>query len=398
MPLLKCERCVSGFPQTALPGSTPDGTDNRRVIRSFTWQPGENLPATSSTDTATAPSTDGWTWVDLDAESPRTVEETCRVFGVPSVLVAEALAVASLPTLEEYRDVIHVVLNTLHTDSSGRIVPNEVDIFLGPGYILSIHDGALVSSASLIEKLEQGIGLSAASPSGLLAQLAMAGSRRFPVLIDQLETELDSIEELAMRADARALNEVYALRRDVIVLRRVLVPQRQIYQELADGGHPLIDETTRRELERVVDYQAQILESLEAARSLLGSVLETYRGAVADQTNEIIRVLTVFSAILLPLTLVSGIFGMNFVNLPLAREPMGFWITVGAMALMALSLWLYFGRRRFVGTPRLSDLPKAVGLGIYHVGRAPIRVVADGIESTIRHVTGTAEERDQGQT
>jgi magnesium transporter len=209
----------------------------------------------------------------------------------------------------------------------------------------------------------------------------MVGSRRFPALIDHVEAELDSLEELAMRADPRAINEVYALRRDVILLRRVVVPQRQIYDELAEGGHPLLDEPSRREFERVADYQSQILESLEAARSLLGSVLETYRGAIADQTNEIVRVLTVFSAILLPLTLISGIFGMNFVEIPLAEDPRGFWIVVAAMAIGAVALWIYFGRRRFVGTPRLRELPKAVGLGIFSIGTAPIRVVAGGIRS-----------------
>lgn len=195
-----------------------------------------------------------------------------------------------------------------------------------------------------------------------------------------------------MRADPRALNEVYALRRDVIVLRRVFVPQRQIYDALAEEGRPLVDEASREEFERVTDYQARILESLEAARSLLGSVLETYRGAVADQTNEIVRVLTVFSAILLPLSLVAGIFGMNFVGIPLGDSPYGFWLIVSIMAVIAIGLWVYFGRRRFVGAPRLSELPKAVGLGIYHVGTAPIRVVAGGIESTIRLVTGNQDE------
>jgi hypothetical protein len=156
-----------------------------------------------------------------------------------------------------------------------------------------------------------------------------------------------------------------------------------------------VDEMSREAFERVSDYQTQILESLESARSLLGSVVETYRGAVADRTNDIVRVLTVFSAILLPLTVISGVFGMNFVDIPLADEPFGFWLTVGAMAILATGLWFYFGRRRFVGTPRLSDLPKAVGLGIYQVGTAPIRAVAGGIESTIRFVargTGTNDD------
>jgi len=337
----------------------------------------------------------GWIWIDMSAESPTAIVELCSAFDIPKSFIDEALAEASLPMIEERREIIYVVLNAFRSTSEGRLAPSEVDFFLGPNFVISVHEGDIVSTTTVQERFDQGIGLTVPTPSGLLAQLAMVGSRRLPGLIDQLEGKLDVLEELAMAADARALNEVYALRRDVIVMRRVLVPQRQIYDELAEpGGHPLVDEDSRREFERVADYQAQVLESLETARSLLGSVLETYRGAVADRTNEIIRVLTVFSAILLPLTLISGIFGMNFVDIPLADHEYGFWIMVGAMALLAGVLWYYFGRRRFVGTPRLSDLPKAVGLGIYQVGTAPIRAVAEGIGSTIRLVTGNQDDRD----
>jgi magnesium transporter len=220
----------------------------------------------------------------------------------------------------------------------------------------------------------------------------MVGSRRYPALIDALESQIEALEELAMRGDPRTITESYALRRDIVVMRRVLVPQRQIYDELAEGGHPLIDAESRHSFDRVTDFQAQILESVEAARSLLGSVLESHRGAVADQTNEIVRVLTVFSAILLPLALVTGIFGMNFVEIPLAAHRYGFWIIVGLMALGAVALWLYFGTRGFVGAPRLSELPRAVGVGLYHVGTAPIRVVAEGLESLVGKDDETASD------
>jgi magnesium transporter len=325
---------------------------------------------------------DSWVWLDLSAESPTTVKETCHRFGIPDTFIADTLAEGSLPMLQEQRDLLYVVLNVFRTTSSGRLGPSEVDLFIGTNFVLSIHDQDVPSIETVMERLDRGVGLTARSPAGLVAHLAMVGSRRFPGLIDHVENQLDTLEELAMRADPHALTEVYALRRDVIVLRRVVVPQRQIYDELAEeGGHPLIDEASRREFERVTDYQSQILESLEAARSLLGSVQESYRGAIADQTNDIVRVLTVFSAILLPLTLISGIFGMNFVEIPLADNPIGFWLMVGAMAVIAVALWIYFGRRRFVGGPRLSDLPRAVGLGLFHVGTAPIRVVAGGIRS-----------------
>ncbi|HEY6634656.1 MAG TPA: magnesium transporter CorA family protein [Acidimicrobiia bacterium] len=360
------------------------------MIRSFTWVGEEQGPSARTVDLVPERPEDGWVWLDLSAEGPATITETCLAFGIPQTYIEEALEESSLPMLEEQRDLIYVVLNAFRSTPDGRLEPSEVDFFIGADFVLSIHDGDVVSTTTVMERLEQGIGLSAPSPAGLLAQLAMVGSRRVPYLIDHLESQLDSLEELAMRADPRALTDVYALRRDVIVMRRILIPQRQIYEDLSEPGiHPLVDEASRLEFERIASYQTQILESLEAARSLLGSVLETHRGAIADQTNQIVRVLTVFSAILLPLSLISGIFGMNFIDIPLADHPLGFWMTVGGMAGIAVVLWVYFGLRRFVGTPRLSELPRSVGLGIYHVGTAPIRAVADGIESTIRLVTGS---------
>ncbi len=363
--------------------------DNRAVIQGFTWIRGEGLPTSRTVDALPERAPDTWVWVDVSGESPETISEVCRHFGIAEVLIDEVLEPGSLPMIEEQRDLIHVVLNAFTSMSDGRLGPSEVDHFVGEDFILSVHDGQVASTTMVMERLEQEVGLTVPTPTGLLANLAMVASRRLPPLIETLEAELDALEELAMRADPRALTEVYALRRDVIVLRRVLLPQWQIYDELAEGGHPLVDDESQKAFERVADYQGQILELLETARSLLGSVLETHRGAVADQTNEIVRVLTVFSAILLPLGLVAGIFGMNFVQIPLSDQSWGFWALVGGMMMGAVFLWLYFGRRGFLGAPRLRELPKAVGLGLYQAGSAPIRAVAGGIGSTIRLVTGT---------
>jgi magnesium transporter len=359
------------------------------VIRGFTWLHGESLPDSRTLGTLPETPRDGWVWVDLSDESPETIVETCRHFGISEAFIDEALEPGSLPVIEEQRDLIHVVLNAFTSVADGRLGPSEIDYFVGESFVLSIHDGTVTSTTMVIQRLEQDVGLTVPTPAGLLANLAMVASRRLPPLIEMLETQIDALEELAMRADPRALTEVYALRRDVIVLRRVLLPQWQIYDELGEGGHPLIDDDSRAAFDRVADYQGQILELLETARSLLGSVLETHRGAVADQTNEIVRILTVFSAILLPLTLVTGIYGMNFRDIPLAAEPAGFWILIGGMAVAALVLWLYFSRRGFLGAPRLRELPKAVGLGLYQAGSVPIRAVAGGIGSTIRLVTGS---------
>ncbi len=365
------------------------------MIRSFSWREGSAVATGPAEETVVDPAPGGWVWVDVADEDPGTIAEVCHRFGVDQAYIDEALTPGTLPLLEQQRDLVYVVLNSFRAGSGGRLATSEVDIFVGPGFLISVHREEIVSISLVRERLEQGVGLAVPAPMGLFAHLAMVGNRRIPTLIDQLESQLDGLEELAMQADPRAITEVHALRRDVVVMRRVLVPQLQIYDELAEGGHPLVDDASRTALAKVTDYQGQILESLDAARSLLGSVLETHRGAVADQTNEIVRVLTVFAAIMLPLTLVAGIYGMNFMEIPLAEHPWGFWILVGLMAAGAVALWTYFARRGFVGGPRLRDLPRAVGLGLFQMGVAPIKVVAEGIESTIRYVAGeTPTEED----
>lgn len=331
----------------------------------------------------------GWVWVDVAGESRETVAAVCRSFEIPESYIDEALAAGSLPMLVEHPELVYVVLNAIRAGSGERLDTTEVDVFVGPDYLLTLHDEDVMSTTMVQDRLEHGFHLTLPTPMGLLAHLAMVANRKIPALIERLEAQLDDLEELAMRADPRAITEVHALRRDVIILRRVLVPQSQIYEELADeGGPPLVDDASRTAFERVFDYQSQLLQSLEAARSLLGSVLEAHRGAVAEQTNEIVRVLTVFSAIMLPLALVAGIFGMNFLEIPLADDPRGFWILTGTMVAGAIALWSYFARRGFVGGPRLRDLPRAVGLGLYHIGVTPIKVVAEGIETTIKYVAG----------
>jgi magnesium transporter len=301
-------------------GSPDPGVDNHRVIRSFSWPHGSAAPIREPDGLAPEPSPGGWVWVDLAGESPATINRVCHQFEIDEFFVDEALSVGSLPMIETQRDLVYLVLNAFSTGPAGRLVSTELDVFLGPGYLVTAHAGDIEATTLLMERLEHGVELASPTPAGLLAHLAMVGSRRFPPLIEHLETQLDELEDLATTADPRAIVAVQALRRDVIVLRRVLAPQREIYFELAESAHALIDEPSRKMFERVADYQAQLLDSLDTARSLLGSVLETHRGAVADQTNEIVRVLTVFSAIMLPLGLVTGVFGRGR-PLALLRSP-----------------------------------------------------------------------------
>lgn len=309
-----------------------------------------------------APPEEGWVWIDLENEDPAVVRQVCRGLGVDDDLIDEALANDTVPMLHGRRDIAYLMLRMLDIGDDGGLKPVAVDVFLSSNYLVTIHDGRVKAAAALRQRTSEGTVLPASTPAGLLAHLAMVGSRNYPIVIEALEEEIEALEAQAVKADARAIGMAQALRRDVVLMRRVLVPQRIVYEELSEGGLSSVDARAQRAFARVATYQGQILDSLEVARSMLGWALETHRSAVADKTNEIIRVLTVFSAILLPLALVTGIFGMNFLELPLVEEEWGFRVLIGLMAAGAITSWLYFYRRGFVGGPHLKDLPKAVGI------------------------------------
>lgn len=328
----------------------------------------------------------GWLWLDLSGDDVQALADHADVFGLETHHVEDALSESRFSLLEEAAGYTFTILFGYQTGVGSRLKTTRLTVFVGDDFLITTSRDELPGLRWVHEQIAEGATLPNASPIELLASLALAGTRRIHPLIRELEEQIDQLEGLAIEADPRTITQAYVLRRDVILLRRSLVPQRTVYEELSTAGHRVVDDTVASDFWRVAQQQSQALESLAAAQSLLESVLEIHRGAVADQTNEIVRVLTVFSAVMLPLTLIAGLWGMNFVDIPGADRRWGFLVLVGVMALLAVGLWVYFARRGFVGAPRLRDLPKAAGLGLIQVGVAPIKVVAGGIESTMRFV------------
>lgn len=359
-------------------GLTPH--NRRRVIDVYRWDPGLSQLTQARLDALATLDSSRWLWVDLQGEDTDSVMEVAETLGIDPGLADEAVTTARLPHVEEGEDSVLVVLHGFVADSGGRLVTAEINLFVTETFVLSLSRGAVPVVESLKGRLGEVGSVPAPTPAGLVAAISDMLSRRLLPLIQELEDQLDSLEEKAIRGDPETAVQVHALRRDVIFLRRALDPQFGVYDDLSHSEHPAIDESSRRALVRVANKHRRALESLEAGRALLGSVLETYRGAVNDQTNEIMRILTVFSAIMLPLGLVAGIWGMNFARMPGTEMESGFWWLLGGMVVVAVGVWVYFARRGFIGAPRVRDLPRAVGLGLVTITVAPVKAVAEGLK------------------
>ena len=323
--------------------------------------------------------TEGLIWLDLEAPTAQELAELADRFDIDPLSLQDVIDITLLPKVDHYSSYLFIVLHGVVTSGQTRLATEELDLIIGDRFLVTAHRVPMAAVDWVAGNLESSALLNKSDPAALAAAVADAGSRRYLPLLDALEAEIEELEDSAIIGDPVTLGASQALRRDVIVLRRILGPQRDVMRQLSQSESSMMSSTARRAFGDVYDHHFRLVESLDAARALLASVLDTYRGAMAERTNEVMKVLTVFSAIMLPLSLIAGLWGMNFDRIPASQWQWGFIGLLGLMSAIAVGLWIYFSRRGFIGGPRLRELPKALGLGLVQLGTAPLRIVVDRI-------------------
>ncbi|MDF1597191.1 MAG: magnesium transporter CorA family protein [Acidimicrobiia bacterium] len=321
----------------------------------------------------------GWVWVDVVAPDPREVSALATEFGLEALDVGDVLDATEYPNIEERAGYLFVIAHSPSVDRE-RLRTVEVDAFLGSDFLITVRQEQLPAFEAVAGSFEASAGT---GPDDFLALLLDIFVHRIRLLIDNLDAEVDRLEAMAIIGDPNVVQQLQGLRRDVVRLRRVLIPQREVLRAMARSLRGfVVSDSARSTLDSSFDDCQRALEELDSARLLLASALDTYRATVAERMNEVMKVLTVFSAIVLPLGLLAGLYGMNFVNMPELSWKYGYFALLGVMGSVGLGLWIYFARRGFVGSPRVPRLDRAVGRGLasfVHLTLVPARTVWNAV-------------------
>lgn len=341
---------------------------------------GQSVPYERLDEVRAAP---GWIWLDVSGFTAADVAEIGAHFGLDALEVEDVLDWSKFPKVEERDDHTLVVGHGLSAEAD-RLVTIEYDVFISTNYLVTFHAEDLPGFKWGRGHIVQPGVLNGAGPDLLWARMAEIGAEAFRPLVEGLDLRIEELEERAVAAVPSVPGEVLALRRDSHTLGQVVSAQRDIFRILGREEYPGITRQGRRRLTHVFDDYSRLTRSLEAAPILLGSVLESYRGTVAERANEVMKVLTVFSAIVLPLSLIAGIYGMNFRHMPELFWRWGYLAVIVLMVVVGVSLWIYFGRRGFVGGPRLGAIPGAVGKGLVEF----LKVTADVATKPLSLVLG----------
>ncbi|HSP98055.1 MAG TPA: magnesium/cobalt transporter CorA [Candidatus Dormibacteraeota bacterium] len=274
-------------------------------------------------------------WVGLHEPDEPLLRQIQEEFGLHDLAVEDALRAHQRPKLEEYGDGLFVVLRTARLDENdeGHIALGETHIFLGPHYVVSVRHGASFSYAEVRTRCETTPHLLKKGPAFVLyALMDFVVDHYFPI-VEQLEERLSGIEEeiFSGRPDRAAIEQIYDLKRDLLVAKRAVSPLVDICNRLTRFDVATIPEDTRPYFRDVYDHTIRINETIDTLRELVTSALESKLSLISVEQSDITKQLAAWAAIIAVPTMIAGIYGMNFEFIPELHWRYGYH---GAIAVM----------------------------------------------------------------
>jgi magnesium transporter len=255
--------------------------------------------------------------------------------------------------LEDYGDYLYVVLKTFGYETGGaeqRIYSEQISLVLGKNFVLSFLETDGIQLQPVRDRLRSGKGQIAKSGADfLMYSLIDAIVDSYFVILERLDEKTEALEtELIARPQPNTLESIHRLKREGVFLRRALWPLREVISSLQRGDSPLFGRNTLLYLRDVYDHTIHIIESIESLRDLTAGMLDIYISSVSFRISTVMKVLTVITTIFMPLTLITGVFGMNFKYLPGLEWNLGFFAVLGAMAAISAGMLLLFRWKKWL--------------------------------------------------
>jgi magnesium transporter len=282
-------------------------------------------------------------WVDVSDPTSADFTDLAREFGFHPLAIEDCQHVHQRPKVEEYQGYYFIVLYEAQLNAACQLELRELNIFLGQNYLVTVHSQPLRALATA-ERLWRGWTDLAERGSGLLAHLLIdAIVDDYLPILDVLSDKIDEIEEQIFGDfQTAALQEVLRLKKQLIFFRRSVVPLRDVFNTLLRREQPVFSRETTVYFQDVFDHLIRVADTIDALREMLGATMEAYLSVSGHRMNLVMKRLTALSAILMSVTLIAGIYGMNFDFMPELGWRYGYIGALGAMVLVGLAVYYYF--------------------------------------------------------
>jgi magnesium transporter len=290
-------------------------------------------------------------WTDLESPTEDEARLLRDLFKFHELAIEDAVAELHHPKVEDYPKFMYLVLHGIDFQASvHRFATHEIDFFLGANFLVTVHDAASRSIERWRGLCPRNPHLMREGPAALLHRIVDVMVDNYAPEIDKIEARLEELEtQVFEHPDPTIVREILDLKRDVGALRRVTMPQRDVVSRLARREFGLIPDTVTYRFRDIYDHLARFSDEALAMQDRVTGLLEAHLSLVSNRLNEIMKVLTIISVIFMPLTVLTGLYGMNVTlpHLPGGENAQFWWVIVfiamiGFVMLGVFRRWRWF--------------------------------------------------------
>jgi magnesium transporter len=292
------------------------------------------------------------TWLNIDGiHDISLMEHIGRLYGIHPLTLEDVLNTAQRPKTEAFDDYLFIVVKMLHYDTENdRISSEQISLILGKTFLITFQEDVGDVFTPVRERIRKGKGRIRAGGCGYLAYALLdAIVDNYFVILEKVGQRLETLEEtIDENPDAGMLEEIHAIRRELIYLRKQVWPLREIIAHLLKDDVDFIGAATRLFMRDVYDHTIQTIDTIESFRDILSGIQDLYLSIISNRMNEVMKVLTIIATIFIPITFVAGIYGMNFIHMPELTWRWGYlfvWIII--LAIIA-GMLVFFRRKKWL--------------------------------------------------
>ncbi len=291
-------------------------------------------------------------WIDMEQPNEKDNRLLSDVFHFHPLTIEDAIETRNHPKVESYTNYLFLIVHgvTMQTNST-NFVTRELDIYLGANFVLTYHHESFRSINAVKSQIRTNTFHCERGADYLLHQILDKLVDLYIPVVDDFEAAVNDLEDRIFqmkKGSNKLLEEIMDLKRSVARLVRISSKQMDVITRLANGEFPLIGKDVLPFYRDVYDHLHRVSVLAENYRDLIGGLLNLHFNVVANRTNDVVKILTIFSAIVLPLSLIAGIYGMNFENMPELKTRNGYFLTIASMVIVAIGLLAYFWRKGWI--------------------------------------------------
>ncbi|HQO58722.1 MAG TPA: magnesium/cobalt transporter CorA [Candidatus Omnitrophota bacterium] len=291
------------------------------------------------------------TWINLEGMDPFLIQSLNEHFQIHPLVSEDIVHSGQRPKMEVHDQYIFIVLKMIYFQGgTADIVDEQVSLLLGPGYVISFQEKPGDVFDLIRTRIREGKGRIRGQGADYLAYCLLdAIVDNYFLILEKREEALENLEDAILdESGPDILQDMHQFKKEIIYLKKQVWPLREVISGLQRNESSLVTASTQVYLRDLYDHTIQVIESIESFRDMIIGMHDIYLSRISNRLNEIMKVLTMFSAIFIPLTFVAGVYGMNFQYMPALNWRWGYVGVLGLMAGMAVGMIIYFKNKKWL--------------------------------------------------